>query len=31
MVIADGLAVIDPDTTVAVGASVEVILLRELP
>jgi len=31
MVIADGLAVIEPDTTVAVGASVEVILLRELP
>ena len=31
MVIADGLAVIDPDTTVAPGTSVEVILLRELP
>ena len=31
MVIADGLAVIDPDTTADVGASVEVILLRELP
>jgi molybdopterin molybdotransferase len=31
MVIADGLAVIDPDTTVAPGANVEVILLRELP
>jgi molybdopterin molybdotransferase len=31
MVIADGLAVIDPDTTVATGSIVEVILLRELP
>jgi len=31
MVIADGLAVLDPDTTAAVGAFVEVILLRELP
>jgi molybdopterin molybdotransferase len=31
MVIADGLAVIDPDTTIAAGANVEVILLRELP
>src|SRR5262247_1429541 len=31
MVIADGLAVIEPDTTVAVGAKLEVILLRELP
>jgi molybdopterin molybdotransferase len=31
MVIADGLAVLDPDTTTAAGAFVEVILLRELP
>jgi molybdopterin molybdotransferase len=31
MVVADGLAVIPPDTTVPQGASVEVILLRELP
>ena len=31
MIIADGLAVIDPDTIVATGSSVEVILLRELP
>jgi molybdopterin molybdotransferase len=31
MVIADGLAVIPPDTTVPQGSSVEVILLRELP
>jgi molybdopterin molybdotransferase len=31
MVIADGLAVVDPDTTVAAGASIEVIVLRELP
>ena len=31
MIIADGLAVIDPDTTVDTGSSVEVILLRELP
>jgi len=31
MVIADGLAVIPPDTTVEQGSNVEVILLRELP
>jgi molybdopterin molybdotransferase len=31
MVIADGLAVIPPDTTVPQGIMVEVILLRELP
>jgi molybdopterin molybdotransferase len=31
MVAADGLAVIQPDTTVATGETVEVIVLRELP
>ena len=31
MVAADGLAVIQPDTTVAPGETVEVIVLRELP
>ena len=31
MVAADGLAVIQPDTTVAAGETVEVIVLRELP
>jgi len=31
MVAADGLAVIQPDTTVAPGEAVEVIVLRELP
>ena len=31
MVAADGLAVIPPDTTVATGDTVDVIVLRELP
>jgi molybdopterin molybdotransferase len=31
MVVADGLAVVDPDTTVPVGGELEVIVLRELP
>jgi molybdopterin biosynthesis enzyme len=31
MVAADGLAVIPPDTTVAAGDTVDVIVLRELP
>jgi molybdopterin molybdotransferase len=31
MVLADGLAVVPPDTTVPAGGSLEIILLRELP
>jgi molybdopterin molybdotransferase len=31
MVAADGLAVVEPDTTVAQGGSLEIIVLRELP
>ena len=31
MVAADGLAVVPPDTTIATGEGVEVIVLRELP
>jgi molybdopterin molybdotransferase len=31
MVLADGLAVVDPDTVVPVGGDLEVIVLRELP
>jgi molybdopterin molybdotransferase len=31
MVAADGLAVVDPDTTIPVGGEVEVLILRELP
>jgi len=31
MVAADGLAVVPPDTTIAIGEGVEVIVLRELP
>jgi molybdopterin biosynthesis enzyme len=31
MVAADGLAVVEPDTTVPAGGDLEVIVLRELP
>jgi molybdopterin molybdotransferase len=31
MVVADGLAVVEPDTTVPVGGELDVIVLRELP
>jgi hypothetical protein len=30
MVIADGLAVVDPDTKIAAGEDLEVIVLRDL-